>query len=218
MALLFLSPDDPADLWRAELQARIPELDVRIWPEVGDPAEIDVALVWRPPPGELARYPNLKAILSLAAGHRRPDRRPGAAGRADRAHGRPFAHPHHDRVRAARRAAPPPGVRSLRAGATRARVGLRLPAPGRRAAGRPHGPGRARLRRGARARRPTAFRCSAGAAARRRSTASPAIPAAASCTPSCTAPTSWSACCRSPPTPPASWMPRPSPSCRMAPA
>lgn len=68
MALLFLSPDDPADAWRAELQARIPDLDVRIWPEVGDPAEIDVALVWRPPPGELTRYPKLRAILSLGAG------------------------------------------------------------------------------------------------------------------------------------------------------
>jgi glyoxylate/hydroxypyruvate reductase len=68
VALLFLSLDDPADAWRAELQARIPDLDVRIWPEVGDSADIDIALVWRPPPGELARYPNLKAILSLAAG------------------------------------------------------------------------------------------------------------------------------------------------------
>src|SRR5690606_28313309 len=68
VALLFLSPDDPAEAWRAELQARMPELDVRIWPKVGDPAQIDVALVWRPPPGELARYPNLRAILSLGAG------------------------------------------------------------------------------------------------------------------------------------------------------
>jgi len=68
VALLFLSPDDPADAWRAELQVRIPDLDVRIWPEVGDPADIDLALVWRPPPGELARYPNLRAILSLGAG------------------------------------------------------------------------------------------------------------------------------------------------------
>jgi glyoxylate/hydroxypyruvate reductase A len=68
MALMFLSPDDPAEAWRAELQARIPELEVRIWPEVGDPAEVELALVWRPPPGELARYPNLKAILSLGAG------------------------------------------------------------------------------------------------------------------------------------------------------
>lgn len=68
MALMFLSPEDPPEAWRRELLARMPELDFRIWPEVGDPAEIEVALVWRPPPGELARYPNLKAILSLAAG------------------------------------------------------------------------------------------------------------------------------------------------------
>ena len=65
---MFLSPDDPAELWREELCARMPELEVRIWPEVGDPAAIEAALVWRPPPGELARYPNLKAILSLGAG------------------------------------------------------------------------------------------------------------------------------------------------------
>lgn len=68
MALLFLSPDDPAEAWREALVARMPDLDVRIWPDIGDPAEIDVALIWRPPPGELARYPNLRAILSLGAG------------------------------------------------------------------------------------------------------------------------------------------------------
>ena len=68
MALLFLSPDDPAEAWRDELMRRMPELDVRLWPEVGDPAEVEAALVWRPPPGELLRYPNLKAILSLGAG------------------------------------------------------------------------------------------------------------------------------------------------------
>jgi glyoxylate/hydroxypyruvate reductase A len=68
MALLFLSPDDPAEAWREELMRRMLELDVRLWPEVGDPADIEAALVWRPPPGELLRYPNLKAILSLGAG------------------------------------------------------------------------------------------------------------------------------------------------------
>jgi glyoxylate/hydroxypyruvate reductase A len=68
MALMFLSPDDPAEAWRDVLLARVPELDFRIWPDVGDPAEIDLALVWRPPQGELARYPNLRAILSLGAG------------------------------------------------------------------------------------------------------------------------------------------------------
>jgi glyoxylate/hydroxypyruvate reductase A len=68
MALMFLSPDDPAEAWREALCAAIPGLDFRVWPEVGDPAEIDIALVWQPPPGELARYPNLRAILSLGAG------------------------------------------------------------------------------------------------------------------------------------------------------
>lgn len=68
MALMFLSPDDPAEAWREALLAAIPDLDFRIWPDIGDPAEIDLALVWRPPPGELARYPNLRAILSLGAG------------------------------------------------------------------------------------------------------------------------------------------------------
>jgi glyoxylate/hydroxypyruvate reductase len=68
MALMFLSADDPAEAWREALLAAIPDLDFRIWPEVGEPAEIDLALVWRPPPGELARYPNLRAILSLGAG------------------------------------------------------------------------------------------------------------------------------------------------------
>jgi len=68
MALMFLSADDPAEAWREALCGAIPELDFRIWPDVGDPAEIDVALVWQPPPGELGRYPNLRAILSLGAG------------------------------------------------------------------------------------------------------------------------------------------------------
>ena len=69
MALLFLSEADPVDDWRDALLAEIPDLDIRVWPDhVGDPDEIDLALVWRPPPGELKRYPNLKAILSLGAG------------------------------------------------------------------------------------------------------------------------------------------------------
>ncbi|MGI9419864.1 MAG: 2-hydroxyacid dehydrogenase [Geminicoccaceae bacterium] len=69
MALLFLSEADPIDEWRNALLAEMPDLDFRVWPDrIGDPDEIDVALVWRPPPGELARFPNLKAILSLGAG------------------------------------------------------------------------------------------------------------------------------------------------------
>ncbi len=69
MALLFFSKADPPEEWRQALLAEMPELDFRVWPDdVGDPAEIDLALAWCPPPGELSRFPNLKAILSLGAG------------------------------------------------------------------------------------------------------------------------------------------------------
>ncbi|HET6467528.1 MAG TPA: glyoxylate/hydroxypyruvate reductase A [Geminicoccaceae bacterium] len=68
MALLFCSPDDDPVAWRAALTRLRPGLEVRVWPETGDPAEIDAALVWRPQPGLLASLPNLRLILSLGAG------------------------------------------------------------------------------------------------------------------------------------------------------
>jgi glyoxylate/hydroxypyruvate reductase len=68
MALLFHSQDDDAEAWRRQLLRRLPDLDYRVWPDVGDPAEVDAALVWRPPPGLLRSLPNLKVVLSLAAG------------------------------------------------------------------------------------------------------------------------------------------------------
>ena len=68
MALLFRSTVDSAARWRAQLTRLTQELEVRVWPEIGDPAAIDYALVWRPEPGFLASLPNLKLILSLGAG------------------------------------------------------------------------------------------------------------------------------------------------------
>jgi glyoxylate/hydroxypyruvate reductase A len=68
MALLFCSSVDSEARWKPQLARLMPELEVRIWPEIGHPAEIDYALVWRPEPGLLASLPNLKLILSLGAG------------------------------------------------------------------------------------------------------------------------------------------------------
>lgn len=68
MALLFKSEWDNAGEWTRCIQAEEPGLEVRVWPEVGEAADIEFALVWEPPPGDLKRYPNLKAIFSLAAG------------------------------------------------------------------------------------------------------------------------------------------------------
>jgi glyoxylate/hydroxypyruvate reductase len=68
MALLFCSPDEDAEAWRRALLRREPGLDFRAWPEVGDAAEVEAALVWRVPPGLLRGLPNLGLVLSLGAG------------------------------------------------------------------------------------------------------------------------------------------------------
>src|SRR6266704_3696321 len=68
MALLFRSSVDSEARWKPQLGRLMPELEVRVWPEVGDPADVDYALVWHPEPGLLASLPNLKLILSLGAG------------------------------------------------------------------------------------------------------------------------------------------------------
>ena len=68
MAILFKSAFDSAHDWQGELARLLPDQDVRPWPEVGAPEEIEFAIVWAPEPGELECYPNLRAIFSLGAG------------------------------------------------------------------------------------------------------------------------------------------------------
>ncbi|MCC7045965.1 MAG: glyoxylate/hydroxypyruvate reductase A [Alphaproteobacteria bacterium] len=63
--LLLISSQQP---WPVELNRHMPELTVRRFPDIGDPASIDYALVWMPDPGLLKTLPNLKAIFSIAAG------------------------------------------------------------------------------------------------------------------------------------------------------
>ena len=68
MSLLFYSDTDAPEPWRDALALELPNMQFRIWPDVGEPGLVSYALVWRPKPGLLASLPNLKAILSLAAG------------------------------------------------------------------------------------------------------------------------------------------------------
>ncbi len=65
---LFLSTTDDPSAWLPTLAAAKPDLEVRVWPHLGDPSEIDYAIVWKPPPGVLRTLPSLKVIFSLGAG------------------------------------------------------------------------------------------------------------------------------------------------------
>jgi glyoxylate/hydroxypyruvate reductase A len=68
MTLLFACRDGDGADWAAALHADMPELDVRVWPETGDPDDISYALVWGELAAELPRFANLEIIFSLGAG------------------------------------------------------------------------------------------------------------------------------------------------------
>ncbi|EBA07980.1 2-hydroxyacid dehydrogenase [Sagittula stellata] len=66
--ILFASNiDDPAP-WQALFAKERPDVEFRVWPDIGDPLDITHALVWRIQNGVLATLPNLKAVFSLGAG------------------------------------------------------------------------------------------------------------------------------------------------------
>lgn len=68
MAILFRSTPASEARWRPHLSRLMPQYEFRFWPEIGDRAVIDYALVWNPEPGLLASLPNLKLVVSLGAG------------------------------------------------------------------------------------------------------------------------------------------------------
>jgi glyoxylate/hydroxypyruvate reductase A len=68
MTLLLTPTFGAAEVWRGALATAMPELDVRIWPELGNAADIDVAAFGPPPAGAMRKLPNLRLIVSLTAG------------------------------------------------------------------------------------------------------------------------------------------------------
>jgi glyoxylate/hydroxypyruvate reductase len=65
---LFVTPTWDADPWGQALKKVAPNLDIRLWPNVGNVEDITYAAAWLPPPDELKRFSNLKVIFSLGAG------------------------------------------------------------------------------------------------------------------------------------------------------
>ena len=53
---------------KAALARHLPDLPVRIAPDVGDPLAIRYALVWKPPSGFFAPFRNLALVINLGAG------------------------------------------------------------------------------------------------------------------------------------------------------
>ena len=71
MALLIVDLDKhigSAEEWRATLADKMPELEVRIWPDAGDLARIEYMAFMHPDFSKLPHLPNLKAMFSRSAG------------------------------------------------------------------------------------------------------------------------------------------------------
>ena len=69
MAVLLSTKPAAMALWREALLAVDPTLEIRMFPEAGDPAAIEAAVVWTAHDmAELRRYPNLRLIVSMGAG------------------------------------------------------------------------------------------------------------------------------------------------------
>jgi glyoxylate/hydroxypyruvate reductase A len=66
--VLFVSEFDDPTAWRSELTRHNAAIELVVWPEEVDLSAVEVALVYKPPPGLLRSLPRLCAVLSLAAG------------------------------------------------------------------------------------------------------------------------------------------------------
>ncbi|MDA0663579.1 MAG: glyoxylate/hydroxypyruvate reductase A [Proteobacteria bacterium] len=71
MALLIVNLDrmiGNAAEWIDTIARQMPDMAVRIWPDIGDPADIEYLAFMRPDFGVLPDLPNLKAMFSRSAG------------------------------------------------------------------------------------------------------------------------------------------------------
>ena len=66
--LLFACFEVDAAAWLSELSSQAGEVELRAWPEVGDPTEVDYVLAWKTPREVWAGLTALKAVFSLGAG------------------------------------------------------------------------------------------------------------------------------------------------------
>jgi glyoxylate/hydroxypyruvate reductase A len=66
----FLYKADPVRgrQWAEVFRAHAPQLDFRLWPDVGDPDRVRFLAAWEPPVDIAQRFPNLKLLFSSGAG------------------------------------------------------------------------------------------------------------------------------------------------------
>ncbi|RTY56968.1 glyoxylate/hydroxypyruvate reductase A [Pantoea sp. YU22] len=68
MQILYKSDPQRGARWQQWLAQHAPDIQLHLWPEIGDPQEIEVLIAWQPPETLMETFPNLKVLLSVGAG------------------------------------------------------------------------------------------------------------------------------------------------------
>lgn len=68
MALLYTAAAERGRRWAAMLAEAMPDLEVRLAPDIGDPADIRYLAAWTLTPGLIETLPNLEVLFSIGAG------------------------------------------------------------------------------------------------------------------------------------------------------
>lgn len=68
MALLFLSDFQDAKVWSEAIKKLDPQIEIYCWPEVPHPEKVEFIGSWSYEDVDYTKFPNLKAVSSLAAG------------------------------------------------------------------------------------------------------------------------------------------------------
>ncbi|MFN3986910.1 MAG: 2-hydroxyacid dehydrogenase [Rhodocyclaceae bacterium] len=68
MSFVYKSDAERGAIWARAFSERLPEIDFRIWPDVGDPSAVQYLAAWEPPENLAETFPNLKVVFSVGAG------------------------------------------------------------------------------------------------------------------------------------------------------
>lgn len=70
MSTTFLYKSDPVrgQQWAEVFRQHAPDIDFRIWPDIGDPQRVRFLAAWEPPADIATQFPNLEVLFSSGAG------------------------------------------------------------------------------------------------------------------------------------------------------
>ncbi|WP_243077641.1 glyoxylate/hydroxypyruvate reductase A [Pantoea sp. MQR6] len=68
MHIVYKSEPERGLLWQAWLAQHAPDIQLHLWPDIGEADQVEILVAWQPPANILATFPNLKVLFSVGAG------------------------------------------------------------------------------------------------------------------------------------------------------